>query len=73
MAVWAALPVGKALAFGSLQRQSGAFGIFNAKAGAVGIPEIELFQVAVQVSLANRMKHTEDAALEDSEVAFNGV
>jgi hypothetical protein len=44
-----------------------------AELDAVGIAEVELVQIAVQVSFGNMLVHVIDAALEDREIAFHGV
>ena len=51
----------------------GALGIFDAKARAVAIAEIELGEIAMQVSFAAMLIDALHAALEDREEAFDGV
>jgi len=47
--------------------------IVYAKADAVGVAESELIQIALQVLLAAMLIHTNHAALEDAEKAFDAV
>lgn len=66
-------PISKALAVDALQGQIGAASIVNAQLGAVGIAEIELVQVTLQVLFATVLVGANHAALEDRKGAFNRI
>jgi len=57
----------------ALQRAIRTFGISNAKFNAVGIPEIELCQIAVQMTLAAVLVNAFHAAFKDAVKAFHGI
>ena len=65
--------VGEPLALGAFQRERGALGVVHAELLPVGIPEIELGQIPLQVGFRNVVVHAVDAPLQDGEVAFHGV
>ena len=66
-------PIGEALASSLSDDLGGALGIFDAQARAVVIAEIELSEIAMQMSFAAMLVHALHAALEDREEAFDGV
>ena len=61
------LVIGQPLAFDALERFGGAFRILDAKARAVVVTEIELFEIAMQMRLADRVIDARNSALEDAE------
>ena len=65
--------VGEPLTYHTLQRFVGALGIFNSERRAVAVTEIELGEIAVQVLLAAPLIDALHPALEDAEIAFDGV
>lgn len=75
--------IGKALAADAFERRYGALGIvesaffplaINLDAGfAVVIAEVKFSGIALQVLRANMVERADDAALEDAEIAFNGI
>jgi hypothetical protein len=64
--------IGEPLALGALHSNGGSLRIVDAEPKAVGIPKVELGQVAVQVLLAAVLVHAFHAALEDREVYPSG-
>ncbi len=60
-------------AFGALERASGALCVFDAKARAVAVAEIELGEITMQMRLANAVIDTRDPALENRIVVFDRV
>ena len=65
--------VSEAFATEALQRDLSAAGIVYAKSLAVAVAEIELGQIAMQVSLAHVEVAAGDTALEDAEIVLNSV
>ena len=65
--------IGQPLPLGALDSQVVASDIVDAQLDAVGVAEVELGQVAVQMGFADVEVAAIDAALEDREVAFEGV
>lgn len=65
--------ISQPLALHALQQNLGALGIVNAVRGAVGIAEIELGQVTVQMVMPAVLVNTFHAALENRKETFNGV
>lgn len=57
------LGIGEPLAFDALKEFGGTRGVINAELDAVAVAEIELGEIAVQVSLADRMVGSVDPAL----------
>lgn len=66
-------PIGQAFSADALQRRLGTLHIVNAERGAVVVAEVELADVADQVLLAALVIGADQSALEDREVAFDGV
>jgi hypothetical protein len=65
-------PIGQALAADAAQGFVGAHRIVHAKAGTVGIAEIELGKVADEVGFGHVNECAVDPALQDREVVFGG-
>jgi hypothetical protein len=65
--------VGKALAPGTNQCEIGTGRIFDPKSRAVGVAEVELGQIPLQMGFADVEVAAKNAALQDGEVAFHGV
>ncbi len=66
-------PIGKPLAFDARHSAVSALSIVHAKCNAVAVPEVELGKVAVKVLLPAMLIDALHSALEDREVAFDGV
>src|SRR3546814_7994323 len=66
-------PIGDALSSDTLQGNIGALSIFNTAGAAVGVTEIKLRQIAVQMLLAAMLVDAAHPTFEDREKAFNGV
>src|SRR5882762_3064679 len=67
------LSIGQPAADCTFDRPFGALGIINAKGDPVGIPEIILAQITRQMLFGTVLVNPDHAALEDAEIAFNGV
>jgi hypothetical protein len=65
--------VGKPLAFDASHDQISARIIIYPERGAVAVSEVEFAQIPPQMCFGDVLIHTVDAALQDREVAFNGV
>jgi hypothetical protein len=65
--------VGQATTPSAFQDQVGTGGVIDAKLHPIGVPEIKLRQVAMQVRFANMLVDAIDAALKDGVIAFNGI
>lgn len=65
--------IGQALALDAFDGQVGASNVINAQLDPVGIPKVEFAQIPVQMGFADMLVNTIDAALQDGEVAFEGV
>jgi hypothetical protein len=65
--------VGKAFSDDSFDRQISAGAIIDPQLGAVAVAEIELGEVTFQVCFADMLVDAIDAALQDREVALDGV
>ena len=65
--------VGKTLARESLDRPIGASEIIEPGLDPVAVAEIELGQIPLQVGLAHMLLNAIDAALQDGEIAFDGI
>jgi hypothetical protein len=57
------LVIGQSLASDALQRERSALRVLDAKLRPIVVSEIELFQVAVQAGLADRVIGSRDSAL----------
>src|SRR3546814_9307609 len=66
-------PIGEALALDAFQGLVHALHVLDTKGSALVVAEIELRQIALQVGRANMVVGAIDAALEQGEVALNGV
>jgi hypothetical protein len=66
-------PIGQALAANGFKQHVGAFTVGNLESRAAVITEIELCQIAVQVSFIAMLINADHAALEDGEDAFNRI
>jgi hypothetical protein len=66
-------PIGEALSARTLDCPAGALGIVNPELDAIRIAEVELGEVAVKVPLGAVLIDAGHSALEDREIAFNGV
>lgn len=67
------VPVGQSLSNNTTQSEVGARLIVNSDRNTVTVAEVELRQIPVQVLLADVVERPDDAALQDAEVAFDGV
>src|SRR3546814_13367573 len=65
--------LGEALALDAFQGLVHALHVLDTKGSALVVAEIELRQIALQVGRANMVVGAIDAALEQGEVAINGV
>src|SRR5438067_1050216 len=65
--------VGEPLADDAAERPVGALYIVNAECDALVVPEVELGEVALQVLFVDVVIYADDSALQDREIAFNGV
>src|SRR5580693_2082186 len=65
--------IGEALAHDPFYGAGGTLNVIYAKPHAIGIPEIELREIAVQMLFLAVLVHAFHAALEDRIVAFDGV
>ena len=65
--------IGQPLAFDAEQRAFGASSVVNAEFDAIGVAEIELGEIAVKVLFAAMLIDADHAALEDAEIALDGV
>ena len=65
--------VGEALADDALQQRVGAVAVIAAKSLTVGVAEVKFSQIAVQVLLLAVLVDALHPALEDAEIAFDGV
>lgn len=66
-------PIGEALAFDTGERAIRAGLVIDAQRHALVVSEIEFREVALQVLRRNVMIRSDDAALEDAEIAFDSV
>jgi len=66
-------PIREAFAFDALEGDHGTHVVIDAEADAVVVAEIELREITVQMVLAAMLIDALHAALEDGEVAFDGV
>src|SRR5712664_411078 len=66
-------PIGQALSTDFLEDRIGALVVVDAHRGAVVVTEVKLSDVALQMRFADVMICSDQAALEDGEVAFNRV
>lgn len=67
------LSIGQPSADCTLDRALGPLGVVYPELDAVAVPEIELAQVARKVLFRTVLIHADHPALEDAEIAFNGV
>jgi hypothetical protein len=65
--------IGEPLAHDTFNSTFGALNVINAKPHAVAISEIEFANITMQVLLTAMLIDAFHTALEDTEVAFNGV
>lgn len=65
--------IGEALADDTGQRNVCAVGVANPKSNTVAVTKVELREVSMQVLFLAVPAHAAHAALEDTEIAFNGV
>ena len=66
-------PIGQALACDALECQISAVHVGKAQSRAGVVTEVKLIAIALQVLLTDMMEGADQAALEDAEIAFNGV
>ncbi len=67
------LSIHQALALGAAKQGFGALYIANPEGGTGVVPEVKFAQVAMQMGFADMVKRAEDAALQNGEMALNGV
>ena len=65
--------IGEPLALRAGQCEIGALHVVDAKPDAMRVTEVELVQIPLQVRLRDVLVDAVNAALEDREIAFNGV
>lgn len=66
-------PIDQALAADLREGAIGAHGVGNAKARTIGMAEIELGEISLEVRFADAVERPDDAAFQDREVVPGGV